>query len=257
MFAYSAPVVSHLAGDSVLPTVGAWVVDGAVTPSNVTLVGAQFGPPGSSLVVTYTSAVDGIVRRARNCTRDPVRHAWVSCYGVQGVGVLHHWTVNVSGQGSNPSVQTTSFLPPQPLSVYGPGGHNANTDGGQVVLIDGFEFGPASSVAPESVDALIRVVYGPASWLDRYTAENCRVTSASPLGSTLSCITIPGTGGDLLWTVTVGNQTAASAVGPTAYGWPVIATFEGVASTSGVTEGFETVMIFGSNFGQCLHLCVV
>ncbi len=115
-----------------LPTVGMWMVGGLPTPSNVTIVGTNFGPSSTPLRVTYTSAVDGVVREAANCTRDPVRHAWVTCLGVVGVGVRHHWAVTVSGQGSDPSAQYTSFLPPLPLNVYGPGGHNANTEGGQV-----------------------------------------------------------------------------------------------------------------------------
>jgi hypothetical protein len=170
-----------------------------------------------------------------NCLRDHVGHAWVSCFEVQGVGVSHAWVVNVSGLASAPSTQTTSFLPPQPLSVYGPGGHNANTDGGQVVYIDGFDFGPvtASSVAPGG--GLVSVAYGPVTSPFKYAASRCVVSVATLAGSTLSCVTVEGTGGDLMWTVTVGNQTAADQVGPTSYGWPVIATFEGAAA-GGVTE---------------------
>jgi hypothetical protein len=54
---------------------------------------------------------------------------------VQGVGINHRWAVNVSGQASAPSAQTTSFRAPVLLGVYGPGGHNANTDGGQPIPI--------------------------------------------------------------------------------------------------------------------------
>jgi hypothetical protein len=252
VFGYAPPTLARIEGDTVLPTVGVRSGGGTtLLPSNVTLVGANFGPSGTPLLVTFTSDVDGVVRTARNCTRDPVGHAWVSCFGVVGVGVGHRWAVSVSGQGSGPTAHTTSFAPPQALSVYGPGGHNANTDGGQVVLIDGLDFGPVSSLAPESNDALVAVVYGPADAPARYTAEGCRVVAASATSATLSCVTVPGTGGGLVWTVTVGNQTSADTVGPTAYGWPVIATFEGPAASAGVTQGFEVVVIYGSNFGAC------
>lgn len=160
-----------------------------------------------------------------------------------GVGVRHAWVVNVSGQASEPSSQTTSFFPPSALSVYGPGGHNANTDGGQVVYIDGLDFGPTSTSTAGANDALISVSYGPASSPWKYTAARCTVIATRLEGSTLSCVTVEGTGGDLLWTVTVGNQTAAQRVGPTSYGWPVIATFEG-ASAGGATEVREECRAF-------------
>ena len=92
------------------------------------------------------------------------------------------------------------------------------------------------SSSPESIlsKALNQVVYGPRGNLTQYRALNCDVTLADPVaGSQLTCISVPGTGGGLYWTVTVGNQTASELVGPTAYGWPVIASFDGPASTAG------------------------
>jgi hypothetical protein len=115
--------------------------------SNVTLVGSNLGPAGSPLVVTYVSSADGLVRTATNCTRDPVGHRWVSCFGAVGVGRNHRWTVTVGGQSSAASVQTTSFVSPTLLDISGAGSRNANTDGGQIVVISGREFGPASATA--------------------------------------------------------------------------------------------------------------
>ncbi len=96
-------------GDKVLPTLGFSVSNGSTTASNVTLTGSNFGPAGSSLAVTFVSPNDGLVRTATNCTRDPVGHAWISCFGVMGVGVNHSWSVVVGGQASNASTATTSF----------------------------------------------------------------------------------------------------------------------------------------------------
>ena len=245
VFSYAAPRIVALNGDSALPTLGMFTDSATPRPSVITLEGSNFGPAGYPLVVTFVSPLDGVVRPATNCTRDPVGHAWVSCYGVVGVGWLHRWAVSVAGQASPLSAQTTSFLPPQLVGVLGPGGHNANTDGGQVVRITGSEFGPAGAIN----DHLITVVYGPPADPARYLAEGCTVSAAGVAGSSLTCITVPGTGGNLFWTVTIANQTAATPAGPTAYGWPVIASFEGPAASAGVTEGHETVMIFGSNFG--------
>jgi hypothetical protein len=249
LVAYAPPTIVGLAGDSLLPTLGAASVNGVLVYSNVTLLGSNFGPAGTPFVVSFTSDVDGTVRVAPYCTRDPIGHAWVTCEGVEGVGTMHRWAVNVSGQASAPSSQTTSFLAPQLVGVYGPGGLNANTDGGQVVFISGSNFGPASVDVGGVNDALISTVYGPPSDPARYVASGCTVRTALFSGSVLSCITQAGTGGDLFWTVTVANQTSVVPVGPTAYGWPVVASFQGVAASAGLTEGLETVMIFGSNFG--------
>jgi hypothetical protein len=288
---YAAPRITAIVGDLLLPTLGVFSSNGQYTPSNVTLLGSNFGPSSSPLSITYTSQVDGIVRMVRNtecpvpwcisgleddsalhctdallqrtpvghvavhkpqwqtcllwhgvqqanlsaCQRDVVGHAWISCFRVLGVGVRHAWVVNVSGQASEPSTQTTSFLPPTALTVYGPGGHNANTEGGQVVLIDGLDFGPTSASTSSFNDALISVTYGPVSNPTKYAAGRCVVSAARFEGSTLSCVTVEGTGGELVWTITVGNQTAAQRVGPTSYGWPVIATFQG-AAVGGVTQ---------------------
>ncbi len=92
------------------------------------------------------------------------------------------------------------------------------------------------------------VVYGPRSDPARYTAQGCFVAAAGADEAVLSCITVPGTGGDLFWAVTVGGQ-AAPAVGPSAYGWPVVASFAGDAAAAGDTEGGQVVVIVGANFG--------
>ena len=104
------------------------------------------------------TAVDGLVRAVSSCVRDPVGHAWLSCVPPPGVGRLHQWTVTVGGQASAPSTDTTSYAVPVLKSVSG---DNFNTDGGQVVVLNGLEFGPQSATANVSNDNLIVVRYGP------------------------------------------------------------------------------------------------
>jgi hypothetical protein len=157
-FAYAAPSISDVVTTGPLPTLGFSTVNGSTVPSTVTLLGSNFGPAGSPLQVTYTSSQDGLLRIATNCTRDVVAHASLVCYGPVGVGRNHSWTVVVGGQSSGPAARTTSFLPPQLLDVSGAGSRFANTDGGQIVLLSGREFGPASVTAPVSNDALITVM---------------------------------------------------------------------------------------------------
>ena len=85
----------------------------------------------------------------------------MTCDAVAGVGTAHRWTVVVNGLSSTPSVATTSYRQPLVTTVSGPGANNANTDGGQVVLVNGREFGPLSSSVAGIYDNLIVVQYGP------------------------------------------------------------------------------------------------
>ena len=78
----------------------------------MTILGSNFGPASSSLLVRFTSDVDGIVRTATNCTRDVGDHVWVYCSAEPGVGAGHRWEVVVAGQSSGPSVNTTSYRAP-------------------------------------------------------------------------------------------------------------------------------------------------
>ncbi len=246
VFAYAVPVVTSVISAGPLPTLG---FVSAGVPSNVTLTGSNFGPASATLLVVFVSANDRLVRTATNCTRDPVSHAWISCFGVTGVGRNHAWTVVVAGQTSNASTQTTSFAPPQLLGISGAGSRYANTDGGQLIFLSGSNFGPASATAGVVNDGLITVVYGPASNSASYTAVNCTVSSASISASALQCITAPGIGADLYWSVTVAGQAAASPAGPTSYGPPIVSAFDGPGSRNAVTAGGQTVTIYGSNFG--------
>ncbi len=116
--------------------------------------------------------VDGVIRTATNCTRDTVGHAWVYCAAEPGVGVQHQWTVVVASQSSGPSVDTTSYRAPSLTGISGSGSSNANTDGGQLVFLNGLEFGPVSAFASVSNDALVSVVYGP---VVRWVVDGCTV----------------------------------------------------------------------------------
>ena len=113
------------------------------------------------LVDFVCTALDNIVRQATDCVRDAVAHAWVQCTPPAGVGALHRWTVEVGQQPSAASVATTSYRTPVLTSVSGPGSSNADTAGGQVVFINGREFGPVSLAVGSINDGLIKVSYGP------------------------------------------------------------------------------------------------
>lgn len=74
--------------------------------------------------------------------------------------------------------------------ISGPGSSSASTDGGQIVFLSGLEFGPLSSAALISNDALISVHYGPVvrapppfELLSSSTRERTRLVSSD----TTSC----------------------------------------------------------------------
>jgi hypothetical protein len=92
-------------------------------------------------------------------------------------------------------------------------------------------------------------VYGPASNGSLYSATGCTISSAALSSSQLQCVTAPGIGPGLFWTVTIGGQTASTTVGPTSYSPPIITSFAGAGSLNAVTAGNQVVTIFGSNFG--------
>jgi hypothetical protein len=235
------------------------------------------------------------VRTATNCTRDPVNHAWATCNAAPGVGSLHRWTVNVSGQASSPSTATTSYRVPVLTTVSGPGSSNADTAGGQIVYINGREFGPVSTTVSSINDRLITVLYGPVvrcvspftaqhilcrahvlvvfnahaplgalvlpralqSNLSTYAAVSCTVTSASLASSQLSCVTGQGIGGSLYWTLRIGNQTATGTAGPTSYGRPVVSAFSGAGALSAMTNGSQVMQSLYSRVCSCSSHCSV
>ncbi len=58
------------------------------------------------------------------------------------------------------------------------------------------------------------------------------------MSSTLQCVTVEGVGKGYYWMATVGNQSTAS-VGPSSYGKPIIAAFDGVGSSLALTVGSQ------------------
>ena len=133
--------------------------------------------------VALCTGLDNIVRNVNvsTCVRDSVAHAWIRCDAPAGVGIGHRWTVSVGGQSSSPSTATTSYMQPSLLLLSGVGSANANTDGGQTVNLNGYNFGPVSSTVLSVNDRLIRVTYGPSvrcvvAWLPRWLPSRCIAT---------------------------------------------------------------------------------
>jgi len=79
---------------------------------------------------------------------------------------------------------------------------------------------------------------------------NCQVTRDADTSSEMTCLTAPGVGKDLEWSVTIGTQ-LASFVTPllSSYSAPQVFTFTGAGADKADTLGDQPVIISGKNFG--------
>mmetsp|Transcript_22541 Transcript_22541/g.46821 ORF Transcript_22541/g.46821 Transcript_22541/m.46821 type:complete len:4475 (+) Transcript_22541:277-13701(+) len=204
---------------------------------------------------------------------------WV-CSSVPGSGIDLHARFTVGGQSSTPEwtcVRSDSiacdswfYMKPTITSVTGPGTYRASSMGGQVVYIQGTQFGPKLGGLNPSYD--ITVSYGPSSNPSAYTAEDCVISTSHSL---LTCVTGPGTGKDHSWTVDIGGSVSEAAFTPcvasqvegsclgTNYAPPIVAYYEGLGTkydvdaslpsnkdiVYGDTRGNQTISILGRNFG--------
>jgi hypothetical protein len=232
----------------------------AVTPlstygkQSVTIVGSNFGPDVSGVVVTYGPASEqGRRYTAQSCVMNSsAALEMLTCRTSSGVGVHHVWRVIVGDQESLPSSDVTSYAAPSVSSIGGQGTFQAKTNGGQVVTIGGKEFG-------SSVDASGKVVvtYGPRNDTGRFVAQSCSVTSDY---SGITCLTAEGTGKGHDWVVVIDGNPSVVFPANTSYGAPVVATYSGEGTVRGAascvdggqcgsTRGHQVINITGQNFG--------
>lgn len=232
---YVAPVIDSLVA-GLLPTYGGGVV---------MIYGSGFGIAASGLSVTYGGGPDGRTYTA-TCTRQPFTspvQESLQCLNAAGVGFGHRWRVCVMNQCTGMSANETSYVGPSISSITGAGALNANTGGGQSVVLTGTGFGPPAATL------IISVTYGKTG--SAYSAFGCAVTQDGPSLSQMTCLTVPGTGAHLLWTMSIAWQSAPLFNG-TSYGPPSIAYFSGPGAVNAATSGFQLLTIVGNNFGASL-----
>ena len=197
----------------------------------VRISGTDFGPAGTSIDrATYGSDVNGSTFTAFNCSL-VVPHTTIDCLTVVGAGAGLSWYVVVDGQRSvSPS---TNYGRPEVYNFTGAGAMDANTDGGDEVVINGNFF---------SVDAFLQsVTYGPSG--TEFVAAGCHL---SVNHSAVTCTTVPGVGPQLKWLVTVGGQMNVMAEATTSYAPPRITATSSLRDT---TAGGAIVTLTGTNFG--------
>jgi hypothetical protein len=172
----------------------------------------------------------------------------LQCLSPPGAGWGFSVAVEVDGVLSGWHSSTVSYAAPTLYSFDG--AVTASSNGGEEVVLYGRNFGPAS-LSPTPLES---VVYAPVGLPHRFEAANCAIT----LNHTeITCRTVPGVGGRLLWTVTVAGQSSSNQ--RTHYAVPVItdirvagAVDAGNATTPTLllrTEGGQAMVISGQHFG--------
>jgi len=223
----------------------------------VTITGQQFGPPCGVSGTDPSAGAVNCIYVATSYTRGSLRSVFpydqliyvptlcavisqtvITCATVPGTGRDHVWSLNVASQNSivQSGVSKTNYATPVVASYAGAGAVNGITDGNQIVLVSGGDFGPVNG-------ANVTAKYGGAANKVEFTAVGCYVSIAH---TQITCTTAPGAGKDLSWVVTVDGQDGTNE--KTDYGKPIL---------SGTTfslpylnnDGGETIIINGTNFG--------
>eukprot|EP00505_MAST-04D_sp_SCG-Rhode-Island_P001045 Stramenopile-MAST_4_protein_1045 len=195
--------------------------------------GENFGPANVSwnpIAGEYGTA--SVTYEAISCYVS-IAHTQVRCTMAPGAGRKHSWTLFVGAQRSRSP--TSSYGIPEILGISGAGAFDAHTDGGQVVQLMGRNYGPY----PDG----IHVTYGEGG--REYAAKNCRAIS----NLVINCTTVPGSGQNLKWRVTVREQTNIDS--PTmSYALPAINSITpSSSSTLGTVKSSENIFLNTSNSG--------
>ena len=94
-----------------------------------------------------------------------------------GVGTDFKWFISVESTRSRLFLDSLfSYDPPQVMSINGPGSVDADTKGGQLLQIEGINFGPASTST--SLTVIYSLFSGDVSLRD-FVAESCEVKTDS------------------------------------------------------------------------------
>jgi VCBS repeat-containing protein len=179
-------------------------------------------------------------------------HDLIECVTAPNVGAGFQWRVSTIGQWSSFSQQTTQYYRPEITSISGSGAVDGATTGCEIVRINGANFGPIT-IKPSAKcldfvtwDSEVNVTYGSSSAIDTYFARNCYV---SLLDSEIQCLTSPGTGKDHWMQMSIGAQLSNPFNAKLSYSPPVVIEYAGPGSIDASTEGNESVVIEGRNFG--------
>ena len=232
------------AGSFVAPAITSVSADAALSCEGgefITLRGSNFG---ASISVVRVFMEDDLGQKELRDCRFSVLHTVLRCVSA-GVGDHLLFTVHVGDQASPPFVSSLAYDAPVITSVYGPGTTNALTSGGQVVYVAGRNLG--------ADDFNTHLAYGHNnSFL--FTTPSCHLVLPHTL---VRCITVPGSGFQNQWQITVGVQTSGVfSQTQSIYGAPQV-TAVAPSDTPLPTQGGLNVTIQGANFGSDASLLSV
>jgi hypothetical protein len=246
VLAVDAPLLSTRGGDAV------FVNASNIGPGGGFTVAARYGYAETQATQEGWFAVSCVVL---------IPHTYVRCEAAEGTGVALRWQLGVGGQwggvtASTGATVTTTYRPPVVTAVFGAAVQSLNTAGGQVVSIQGRDFGPATPT-----DALRLAGFGARYSDGVLVATSC---SVSVPHSVITCVTAPGVGRDHAWQVSVAGvwsnvhlQDFGKGVYGTRYAAPMVSFFEfstdpGRGVRDFVTQGHERVAVHGRNFGPVM-----
>ena len=256
---YAPPVVLDVRGP------GSWRA-ATVGGQEVTVLGKHFGPLHSVVILpanagttttttvgnpvlaeygrvagegeadagTWTKRYDGVA-----CVVT-VAHTQLRCQTAPGTGKGYAWRVNVGRQYSGVFTGVlTSYAPPVIINFQGLGAVDADTEGNELVRVEGRQFG---TMAADAIDV---VTYGKEG--TEYTAD-CHVSADH---EEITCLTAQGAGLELKWRVVVDGQ--ASVTPTTEYAPPDInattSSAPGVDVDALLSDGGQAVTLLGDDFG--------
>ena len=262
IMSYRPPVVTSMVYTSNVPTDG--------NSSGVALIYGQlgtFGPPGTVVQFTYGNSYE------YSCAQQvaPDQATVHRCVMAPGVGRDLPWRLSMGGQITDSTAyggtMLVSYAPPNitrisPTCAPGPcvprfGLGNLSTAGGELLKVEGTNFGPNSRLPDFTV-----TFGGPTGSL---VSMSCVRSAGSLAHRELTCTTPPGSGRSHAVALTVGGQVALT--GPfvvnrltgyrtapanntgLAYAPPVVTRVYGQGALGGGTDGGEVLNIDGTNLG--------
>ncbi|KAH8073986.1 calcium ion binding protein [Aureococcus anophagefferens] len=190
-----------------------------------------FGPSGYEY---QTCDVDGAYGAPGCGCVVALDHEALECNTTAAVGMNHQWKVIIDGQHS--TTPSTKTQPPSVDAIVIVGNESvaavAAVGGGEVVRILGANFGAEQ-------DKVEGVSYGPSG--AEYAARNCTLLG----DGALECLTSPGIGEELSFTVVVADQ-ASEPGGVLSYAAPEIFA---IAPAAAETAGGALLVVNGTNLG--------
>lgn len=264
MLAYLPPVITRISGVG-----GSGAADTAGGQA-LEVEGLGFGPAADDGVVTVVDVTNPRVARgigglwygpyaADRCR--VVTDTRIECITVAGTGSGHVLTISIAGQRftwNGTGASQIGYGQPFVYELGGPGSRNASTEGGEVVVVLGRNFGAVWNPAVSTVRySLAQAAAAGSSGGGRnvtFVASNCAITVPH---TELRCVTVEGAGRALSWSVEVDGQ--PSTVPLSDFGEPRIFSVRSAAGGVVVRNGTagEWVEVTGMNFGPAAAAALV